>query len=79
MTARAIRAKRASARIPGHLVCQTSGIARGRLSDIEREYVAARPGELKRINAAIDEMVQTRQRIMKRAPKVGLSLRRTRL
>jgi transcriptional regulator with XRE-family HTH domain len=74
LTPEKLRVKRVSANIPGHAVCQRSGIPRSRLSDIERGYVEAKPEELERIGAAIDEIIQTRQHLLKVASEAGLSV-----
>ena len=41
-----LKSKRAAAGIPGNLLCKRIGIARSRLSDIERGYLTASPEEL---------------------------------
>jgi hypothetical protein len=79
MTAKNLRAKRVAAEIPGQAVCQRIGIPRSRLSDIEREYVIAKPDELRRIDEAIDEILCTKQRLTRLADEAGLSLRGVRL
>lgn len=65
--------------ITGYAVCQVASIARARLSDIERENVAATPQELVRINEAIEEIVRSRQQLAKLAAEAGLSLAGVRL
>ena len=79
MTAKNLRAKRAAAGIPGHAVCQRTGIQRSRLSDIEREYVIATSQELSRIDEAIDQILRTKQHLAKLADEAGLSLAGVRL
>ena len=79
MTPKTLRAKRAAAGIPGSALCQIAGIARSKLSDIEREYVAATPEELQRIDTAIDEILRTRRHLTKLATEAGLSLTGIRL
>lgn len=74
MTPKNLRAKRAAAGIAGQAVCQVAGISRAKLSDIEREYIIGSPEELKRIEAAIDEIVRTRQQLANLAADAGLSL-----
>jgi len=56
MTAKIIRAKRAAAGITGQAISQLAGISRAKLSDIEREYIAATPEELQRIDGAIEQI-----------------------
>ena len=63
MTGTNLRAKRAVAGIPGHVVCQLAGISRAKLSDIEREYVPPTPEESQRIDGAIDQILRTRQQL----------------
>jgi transcriptional regulator with XRE-family HTH domain len=74
VTAKNLRARRPAEGIPGAAVCQRSGISRAKLSDIEREYVIAPAKELERIEAAIEEIVRTRQRVAKLAAQAGSSL-----
>jgi transcriptional regulator with XRE-family HTH domain len=66
-----LRAKRAAAGIPGNILCQKVGIARSRLSDIEREYVIPSPQELERIDKALDELIQAKSFIDRVAASVG--------
>lgn len=47
-----------------HLSCS-------RLSDIERGYVSAAEGELKRINRALDELIAARTELRAVAERVG--------
>ena len=79
MTPSNLRVKRAAAGIAGHIVCQMAGIARSRLSDIEREYVTPAAEVLQRIDAAIEEIICTRQHLEKLAAEAGLSLKRLRV
>ena len=79
MTSNDLRAKRAAAGIPGQAVCQVSGIPRAKLSDIERGYTLATPGELRRIDAAIEQILQTRQGLTKLAEDAGMALTGIRL
>lgn len=50
------------------------GFSRAKLSDTEREYIAATPEELQRINDAIDQILRARQDLACLAAKAGLSL-----
>lgn len=59
MTSKDLRSKRVVAGIPGHAVCQHSGIPRSRLTGIERGYVTATPDELHRIENAIDQIIHS--------------------
>jgi len=79
MTAKTIKAKRVTAGIIGQAVCQLAGISRAKLSDIEREYIAATPEELQRIDAAIEQILRTRQHLARLATEAGLSLTGLRL
>ena len=45
-----------------------------KLSDIEREYVEATPDDLRRIDAAIDRIINTKQDMARLATQAGLSL-----
>jgi transcriptional regulator with XRE-family HTH domain len=66
-----LRAKRNSAGIAGSLVCVKAGIARSRLSDIEREYVVASEDEVARIDAALDELARAKRKIAAVAAEEG--------
>jgi transcriptional regulator with XRE-family HTH domain len=70
-----LRSKRVASGLAGHLVCQQAGISRTRLSDIERGYAEATPDELRRIEKAIDGIMQDRQHLAKLAADAGISLR----
>jgi hypothetical protein len=79
MTGRSLRAKRAAAGIPGHAVCRVAKMSRAKLSDIERENVAATPEQIQRLDAAIDQIVQTKRHVERLAKAAGLSLIGTQL
>jgi transcriptional regulator with XRE-family HTH domain len=66
-----IKAKRIAAGIVGNLLCKKIGIARSRLSDIERGYVTPPPDELARINAALDELIEAKAVIDRVAASMG--------
>ena len=66
-----LRTKRTEAGIAGSLVCVKAGIARSRLSDIERQYVTASEAETVRICAALDELVRAKRRIAAVAVEEG--------
>jgi transcriptional regulator with XRE-family HTH domain len=74
VTPRALRSKRTAAGIVGQSVCQIAGISRAKLSDIEREYVAATSEELQRIDAAINQILNTKEHVARLATEAGLSL-----
>jgi transcriptional regulator with XRE-family HTH domain len=79
MTAKDVRAKRVAAGITGYAICQLAGISRAKLSDIEREYITAVPEDLKRIDRAIEQILETRRHLAKLATAAGLSLTGLRL
>ena len=66
-----VKSKRVAAGIAGYLVCKKAGIARSRLSDIERGYVTATPDDLTRINAALDFLIEAKAAIQNTAAAVG--------
>ena len=74
MTARQLKAKRNSAGVPGRLVCARAGIDRGRLSDIERQYVEPSDDELERIEKALGALIQAKEKVVKVAAEVGWPL-----
>jgi transcriptional regulator with XRE-family HTH domain len=69
-----LRAKRIAAGIAGSLVCVKSGIARSRLSDIERGYVSATDEEIVRIASALDQLTRAKRRIAAIAAEEGWPL-----
>jgi transcriptional regulator with XRE-family HTH domain len=79
MTPKDIRTKRAAAGIAGQAVCQLAGISRAKLSEIELGYATPSPEELQRIDAAIGQIVRTRQDLTRLAREAGLSLTGVRL
>jgi transcriptional regulator with XRE-family HTH domain len=66
-----IKAKRTAAGIAGNILCKKLGIARSRLSDIERGYVAASDPELARIDAALEDLIRAQFVIRKTAAALG--------
>jgi transcriptional regulator with XRE-family HTH domain len=66
-----IKAKRIRAGIAGHVLCKKLGIARSRLSDIERGYVTPGDGELARVDAALEDLIHAQSVISKTAAAVG--------
>jgi transcriptional regulator with XRE-family HTH domain len=69
-----IRTKRTAAGIAGNLVCKKLGMARSRLSDVERGYVTPSPEELARIDAALDELIRAKSAIDRVAAALGWPL-----
>ena len=80
MSGAEFRSKRKAAGIPGHALCiRAGGFDRSRLSLIENGLVEAKPDELQRITAALDEIISTRQRVERLAAEEGLCLSGVRL
>jgi transcriptional regulator with XRE-family HTH domain len=79
MTGPDLKTKRAAAGIPGYAICQVAGIARSRLSDVERGYVTASPEDLQRIDYAIEQILRTRKHLSALATEAGLCLTGIRL
>ena len=71
MIATEIRSKRIEAGIPGYVLCLKARVARTRLSDIERNYVVPSQQELARIQAALMELIQAKQRMKAIAAECG--------
>jgi len=71
MSGTELRAKRIAAGIAGSLVCVKTGIARSRLSDIERGYVEVSEAEIARINVALDDLTRAKQKIAAVAAEEG--------
>lgn len=71
MTGTDIRTERVAEGIPGSLVSQRAGIARSRLSDIERGYVQPAESEVTKIQSALHELIVAKRRVSKAAIKCG--------
>jgi transcriptional regulator with XRE-family HTH domain len=71
MTAEQLRARRVVARITGSMVCARAGVSRGRLSEIERGHVKPPAAELQRIEQALDQLVEARDRVAAVAVECG--------
>jgi transcriptional regulator with XRE-family HTH domain len=66
-----LKAKRNAAGIAGNLLCKKFGIARSRLSNIERGFITASPEELARLDAVLDELIRAKAVIEKTAAALG--------
>jgi transcriptional regulator with XRE-family HTH domain len=66
-----LRTRRIQAGLAGQLVCNKAGIARSRLSDLERGYLKPTADECKRINQAITALKEARSQLAQVAVKVG--------
>jgi transcriptional regulator with XRE-family HTH domain len=66
-----LRSKRAAAGVPGSVLCRKLGMARSRLSNIERGFVTVSPEELATLNTTLDELIQAKSILKKMAEAVG--------
>jgi transcriptional regulator with XRE-family HTH domain len=66
-----VRSKRLAAGISAEIVAIRSGIDRARVSRIERELITASPGELQRIDASLDQLIEAKRRVETYAASVG--------
>ncbi len=66
-----LRDRRVLARISGRVVCERAGIARGRLSDIERGYVQPPEAELERIEHALEDLIRAKHQMVDAARECG--------
>jgi transcriptional regulator with XRE-family HTH domain len=66
-----LRTKRKAAGISGGLICKRLGMARSRLSDIERGYLRSSPEELARIEAALEQLIRDKSVIEQTAAALG--------
>jgi transcriptional regulator with XRE-family HTH domain len=71
INAAALKAKRTAAGIAGNIVCKKLGIARSRLSDIERGYVTATDAELARVDAALEDLIRAQSVLRQTAAALG--------
>ncbi len=74
VTGTSLKAKRNAAGIAGHVLCKKLAIARSRLSDIERGYVAPTTQDLARIDAALDDLIRAKSVLQKTAAALGWPL-----
>jgi transcriptional regulator with XRE-family HTH domain len=66
-----LKAKRIAAGIAGSVLCKKFGMARSRLSDIERGYVTASPDQLAHLEAALNELIKAKTVIAQVATSLG--------
>jgi transcriptional regulator with XRE-family HTH domain len=71
MTAKELRSKRVAAEIPAMLLAVRARVNRSRLSNIERGYAQPTEGELQRLRAALDQLIQAKSAIDQVAASVG--------
>jgi transcriptional regulator with XRE-family HTH domain len=71
VTGKHLRNLRQQAGLAGYMVCRRSGIGRSRLSDLERGYAEPNESEIDRIENAIKELVEARERVVELAVRVG--------
>jgi hypothetical protein len=75
MNGQELRVKRVTAGISGDVLHQAIGVHPSRLSRIERGSLRPAPGEMERLGAAIEDIIETRQHLAKLATEAGLDLR----
>lgn len=63
VTGKFIKTRRKNADIPGEILCIRAGIDRARLTKIELGYIRASDEELQRLACALDELIETKNRI----------------
>jgi transcriptional regulator with XRE-family HTH domain len=66
-----LRAKRTAAGIVGIVLSRKAGMARSRLSDIERGYVTPSPDELARLDAVLDQLIEAKSVLRRTAASLG--------
>ena len=71
MNGEQLRLRRTAARIPGLVVSRKAAISRTRLSGIELGYIEPKEDELRRLSAALDELVRVRLEVQKLARRMG--------
>lgn len=71
MDGKILKSKRVAAGIAGHVLCKKLGIARSRLSDIERGYITPAQADLTRIDTILDELICAKAVIQETAAAVG--------
>ena len=73
--AASLKAKRVAAGIPGNILCKKFGMARSRLSDIERGFANLAPEELTRLDATLDELIRAKSVLEQTAVALGWPVR----
>lgn len=71
MEVRKIREQRISSEISGAVLCLKARISRSRLSDIELGHITATPEVISRIETALEQLIDAKQRIKILAEEVG--------
>lgn len=71
MSGKVLRNLRISAGLSGYVVSRQSAIGRSRLSEIERGHSDPKPGEVERIQRAIESLIEARDAVTARAAEVG--------
>ena len=66
-----LRSKRIQHGIPGHIVCKRLGWVRSKLTVVERGYRDIPGEELARVDAALDQLIQTKAALLKTAASLG--------
>jgi transcriptional regulator with XRE-family HTH domain len=66
-----LKAKRAAAGIAGNILCKKLGMARSRLSDIERGYVTPSDEELARVDVALEDLIRAQSVLRQTAAALG--------
>ena len=74
MTGELLRRKRVEAGIVGRLLCRRTNMDRSKLSDIERGYVRPSPAEFARLEQALNELIDAKQKVANFAAEVGWPL-----
>jgi helix-turn-helix protein len=71
MTVQELRSKRVAAEIPATLLAARAKVNRSRLSNLERGYLQPTEGELQRLSATLDQLIQAKSVIDRVAASVG--------
>jgi len=66
-----LKAKRQAAGIAGIVLCKKMGMARSRLSDIERGYITPSSDDLAQIDAVLNELIHAKSILQKTAVHIG--------
>jgi hypothetical protein len=71
ITGSTLKSKRIAAGIAGHILCKKLAIARSRLSDIERGYVAATREEIEQMDSTLDDLIRAKAILRQTAAALG--------
>jgi transcriptional regulator with XRE-family HTH domain len=74
VTAQDLKRQRRNAGISGAVLCTRAGVDRARLSNIENEHISPLPDEIERLEAALSQLMEAKQKVIRYAETCDLPL-----